>query len=254
MELEDFKYNLSRLKKCDQFWDEMNPILGGRHCNKCDKKIIDFSKMTYTEIAVYMSESNDPVCGFYKPEQLKKSKKRKLQLGYALSMYVFLTNLSFGNTKKNTNLIEINPNEETSKSIQIKNVKTDKTSKTSDSIFISGKIQYFDNRDRQYFPIYGATIIIKGEKRGTIANVDGKFNLHISRANDQDSIYLRIAFLGFKTREIIVKLTEQNKIEIGEILLETDENDLISFYVTAKKRSKLNYFWRKITKPFRKKK
>ncbi|HEY0610170.1 MAG TPA: hypothetical protein VGD35_10955, partial [Chitinophaga sp.] len=70
MELEDFKHSLKRLQKCDQIWDEMKPVDGGRHCQKCSKRIVDFSRMTYTEMALFRSEQAGPTCGFYLPEQL----------------------------------------------------------------------------------------------------------------------------------------------------------------------------------------
>ena len=44
-ELENFRNSLKRLNRCDQFWDEMKPNKSGRLCAKCDKTIIDFSKM-----------------------------------------------------------------------------------------------------------------------------------------------------------------------------------------------------------------
>jgi hypothetical protein len=28
---------------CEQSWNDMQPALGGRHCNSCSKTIVDFS-------------------------------------------------------------------------------------------------------------------------------------------------------------------------------------------------------------------
>ena len=64
MEIENFKNSLKRLKKCNMYWDEMKPNENGRLCQKCDKTIIDFSKMSFTEITFKMSETNESLVDF----------------------------------------------------------------------------------------------------------------------------------------------------------------------------------------------
>lgn len=62
--------NLSRVQRCDQDWDRMPQVLGGRQCLHCDKRIIDMSRLSSAEIAAVHLASAEPVCGRYTEEQL----------------------------------------------------------------------------------------------------------------------------------------------------------------------------------------
>lgn len=65
------KVNLKAIKKCDQIWDEMKPIPGGRQCQLCQKKITDFREKSLKEIAEIHVYSDEPVCGIYTEHQLR---------------------------------------------------------------------------------------------------------------------------------------------------------------------------------------
>lgn len=156
MDLENFKYNLAKLKKCNQYWDEMNPVMGGRHCSKCDKTIVDFSNMSFTDIAFFMSESKESVCGFYLPEQLAQIKKSKSKFPVTLGLSTLLT------TSVITKAEKIHPS--------IENFQNEKkpflgiTSEASfitdnnrvDTIYLTGNIQTFDTIKKVYTPIANA--------------------------------------------------------------------------------------------------
>lgn len=62
--------NLSRVQRCDQDWDSMPQVVGGRQCLHCDKRIIDMSRLSPAEIAAIHLASAEPVCGRYTDEQL----------------------------------------------------------------------------------------------------------------------------------------------------------------------------------------
>src|SRR5690348_12627098 len=57
-------------KHCGQDWSDMKPTKGGRICGQCNKLIVDFSKMSWTEIEKIQLQNNNSVCGMYKPKQL----------------------------------------------------------------------------------------------------------------------------------------------------------------------------------------
>ena len=143
MEIENFKNSLKRLKKCDMYWDEMNPKENGRLCQKCDKIIIDFSKMSFSEIAFTMSETNESTCGFYLPEQLAEIRRTKNNIPLSIGLTTLIATTSFANSesteiekhfsKKNHNEID-------------KNVKiAEQNEIINDSIIISGRIEYYDS-------------------------------------------------------------------------------------------------------------
>ena len=250
MELDNFKYNLTALKKCDQTWDEMKPIFGGRLCAKCDKKIIDFSKMTHSEIAFYMANRSEPICGFYLPEQLPQMTKKKINLPIVVGLSTLLTT-----SQVYTQTTEIAK----SKSYQTNEQKLNdfdainKTKKTAsiDTVYIHGKIQTFDSVTMKVEPIGFASIIIKGTKLGVAANENGEFLLRFHPTKDSGTLTLLLGAVTFKAKQVEIEYTDQPQIDLGIISMQKD-TDIIEYYVVTKKRSKLGKLWLKITKPFRK--
>ncbi|NJM80713.1 MAG: hypothetical protein HC854_15890 [Flavobacterium sp.] len=69
------KINLSNIKKCDQYWENMPENKKGRFCLKCNNTIIDFRKSTDAEIDQTHAFSEHKVCGLYRKEQLEFSSK-----------------------------------------------------------------------------------------------------------------------------------------------------------------------------------
>jgi CarboxypepD_reg-like domain len=251
MELDNFKYNLSRLKKCDQYWDEMNPVLGGRLCNKCDKKIIDFSNMTFTDIAIYMSESKEPVCGFYRPEQLKQFSFSKSKLPIAVSLTTLLTTSTISKAQKFN--IQTEQNVSQNKSVQDINIETPTLNDElkTDTVYFIGNVQYFDTAKQINLPVSFATVIIKGTRNGVATMDNGDFKLRHLPTTDSGKIYLVISSVGFETKEIEIAFDRQKEIKLENIIINKYRSEITEFWVSTKKRSRLNRFWRKITKPFR---
>lgn len=48
----------------------MKPTEGGRICGACDKKIVDFSKMSWKAIEQLQRQQNNAICGMYNLQQL----------------------------------------------------------------------------------------------------------------------------------------------------------------------------------------
>ena len=251
MELDNFKYNLSRLKKCDQYWDEMNAIVGGRLCGKCDKKIVDFSNMTFTDIAFFMAESKEPVCGFYLPKQIEQTKTAKSKLPLAIGLTTLLTTSTISKAEKVYEQTEQNASE--INSMQNRTIETPLAKEINivDTVYLVGNIQSFDTTKKMNIPVSYATVIIKGSKTGVLTMDNGDFKLRYLPTVDSGKIYLVISSVGLETKEIEINYTGQNKIELGTITLDKYKGEITEFWVTTKKRSKLSKFWRKLTKPFR---
>lgn len=251
MELENFKHNLTRLKRCNQYWDEMNPITGGRLCNKCEKKIVDFSGMSFTDIAFYMSESKEPVCGFYLPEQLEQIKSYKTNLPLAIGLTALLTTSTVSKAENNHSITEQNIIEKESLQNLASETSQIKDNYLTDTIYFTGKIQHLDTIKNTNIPLSYAAVIIKGTKTGVSAMEDGSFKLPYVPTHNIGKIYLVVMSVGLETREIEVNYSGQKQIDLGTIILTAYERELSEFYVTTKKRSALGRLWHKITKPFR---
>lgn len=250
MELENFKYNLSRLKKCNQYWDEMAPFAGGRLCGKCDKKIVDFSNMSFTDIAIYMSESKEPVCGFYLPEQLQQTKPAKSKLPLAWGLTTLLTASALAKAEK------VYPQtEQTAETQPVQDSKSGLSwpgnASTIDTLYLAGTVQGFDSLKGMNVPVSYASVMIKGTSAGVVTMDNGIFRLPYVPASGSEKFYLAINSVGFETKEIEVVYTGQKQIDLGAITLDQYPGEIIEFIVTVRKRKPLKRFWRRITKPFR---
>ncbi len=246
MELDNFKYNLLKLKKCDQFWDDMKPVSGGRHCKSCSKTIVDFSLMTYTEIAFFMSESEKPVCGFYLPEQLSVGHKKinSLPLKIGLSTLLTTTTATYGQPHIKQDTIQTTI--ESSKEIITKPSEAT-INPINDTLIIKGKVQSFDTSSKVIEVLPFASVIIKGTKIGVACNEFGEFNLKYVPNFNAGQIHIVISAVAIETKEISIYLKNQKEIDLGLITLDKYKDNFTVFYVTTKKRSWLNMFWRKIT-------
>lgn len=84
--------------------------------------------------------------------------------------------------------------------------------------------------DESGIPLVGANIVEKGTTVGTIADIDGKFNLTVSKKGT----VLTVSFLGYVTKEIEANLTSL-KITLTESSKQLDEVVVVG-YGTMRKR------------------
>lgn len=244
MSLENFKYNLQRLRKCNQYWDEMNPVAGGRHCAKCSKTIVDFSGMSFTEIALFMSESKEPVCGFYLPEQLKQIKASHSNIPVALGFTTLMATAAFAGEKKSLSHPIENIGQEIKKNSEVHH----QSAILNDSIFISGRVQYLDTITNSIKPVEFASVIIKGKNYGTMTDKDGRF--HLPWQTTDTSLVIIVSSIGFSSYEQQLSINK-TEIDMGPITIEPYRGDITEFYVSVKKRSFFGRLWQKIKRPFR---
>jgi hypothetical protein len=57
---------------CHENWANMQPADKGRHCEACQKTVVDFTAMSDTEIIRYMSRARQNVCGHLAPDQVNR--------------------------------------------------------------------------------------------------------------------------------------------------------------------------------------
>ncbi len=59
-------------KSCQQDWDAMLPNTQGKHCNACQKTVVDFTAMTDAQLAQFFKKKTNNVCGRFYDDQLEK--------------------------------------------------------------------------------------------------------------------------------------------------------------------------------------
>ncbi len=57
---------------CDQRWDEMTPKGMNRHCQMCQKEIIDFSHYSDAALVKYIEANEGRICGRFMSDQLNR--------------------------------------------------------------------------------------------------------------------------------------------------------------------------------------
>jgi hypothetical protein len=194
MELENFKNSLKKLNKYNQFWDEMKPNETGRLCQKCDKTIIDFSKMSFTEIAFKMSETNEATCGFYLPEQINEIKKSRNNIPLSIGLTTLIASTSLANSEKKENEKYFSNQDFQEKLANELNIKQNKIIK--DSILLSGRIEYYDSISKKNLTDSYFYIVIKGTKIGAGTNENGNFKIKYLPNLENDKFILSIGGIG----------------------------------------------------------
>ncbi|AGC77899.1 TonB-linked SusC/RagA family outer membrane protein [Nonlabens dokdonensis] len=99
---------------------------------------------------------------------------------------------------------------------------------------ISGKVVDAANKEE----ILGATIFIKGTKKGAVTSMDGTFNYTI-KSNDINNAVLLISYLGYKSQEIVVGDKSVFIIELEEEIESLGEVVITSSYGTQKRREEV---------------
>ncbi|MEN7551916.1 carboxypeptidase-like regulatory domain-containing protein [Rapidithrix thailandica] len=245
------KLNLSKLKICNQYWEEMEPTEGGRICTKCSNLIRDFRGKSDLEIALTYINSEGPVCGLYSEEQLKNKNvnKARIQNNWWKSAFLALATLF---TSENTLAsdaptqpqIELLHSENARLGEQVVKGKNKQVS-VSDSVEIQGKVT--DATDMM--PIYGIMIVVKETNIHTFTDVDGKYTIQIPNSLwNQGDAALVFTFIGYAQKELTVGPSHSY---IHDVSL-SRQMELTEFVVSTKRPPLHKRVWRWLTKPFRK--
>lgn len=67
------KFQLQIPTPCHENWDNMSPVEKGRFCSSCQKQVVDFSRMSDREVAIFFKKpSTGSVCGRFMEDQLNR--------------------------------------------------------------------------------------------------------------------------------------------------------------------------------------
>jgi len=247
--MEYLNFNLNHLKKCNQYWEEMSDIEGGRLCTDCNKCIIDFRDKTDYEIAKTHILSQEPVCGLYSEKQLKGKafKPKSIPRSFKILLYSLLPTILL--PTKNIDAKNLDRIEQFNRHLQQNAVSIPQPIPSqaieSDSVIIKGKV--FD--EETYEELIGVTIVSEQMNYGLVTDIHGDFELKISQEDIKDNLILGFQYLGYATKQIIV--TPENQSQFLQVALGTNESQIIEF-VIYEKRPLHKRILRGITWPFRK--
>ncbi len=209
-------------KHCGQNWLDMVPTQGGRICRQCEKKIVDFSKSSWTEIEALQKQHNHSLCGMYHPKQLEHWGTEVPKFGNSLLKTAAITGLAV--------------------SLAV----TAYGQNTTDSLIIEGMV--FDSETGEQLPF--AQVRLINNQLQTVTDIDGNFKLvlnNIPSAPMPD--VLEVVYLDYADKKLVFSdLKHLDQTQTGAQLkngkLEIDlssESEITAFYVrmpTRKERLK----------------
>jgi len=199
-------------KPCNENWLEMTKTTGGRTCHSCNKKITDFSKKSWAEIAQMHREKTGQLCGMYSNKQLKYwgQQPPKVVLPNCSKALLLVSSmlaalpLSGQVVLKDTVELHSAFNKSKEKVLENKNLPA--------SYIISGTV--VDSVHNE--PLIGVNIIINGTSTGVSSDIDGNFHLDITDiwAIAKDTT-VEFSYIGYNPRLLRVSEIVNKKLEVG---------------------------------------
>lgn len=93
--------NISIPEPCGESWQKMTPVSGGRHCDVCEKCIVDFTQSSDKEIwKAYQKKGQ--ICGQFRPDQLNRlisqPKEKRVPMGIAAAAVLSMSTPTMAQT------------------------------------------------------------------------------------------------------------------------------------------------------------
>jgi hypothetical protein len=218
-------------KPCHENWSEMEIVSLGRHCMVCEKKVVDFTRMSDQQVIAILHQNNYKMCGRFTENQLligfEKKKKNYLpfKLKAAASAILLLFSdkaLAVYSTKATT--IEIN-SKFNSKEVYSFAKQTRHSPADSNRRYLKGVV--LDSITGETIP--GVKLFFKGyETIRTMSDLDGNFILEIPSALMQDSFVLVVHAVSYRTNDYEMNLSSKDNLDNIKILLASDFRDIQS--------------------------
>ncbi len=206
--MESIKFNIPN--PCHEDWDKMSPKDQGRHCNACQKIVVDFTNMSDHEIFKYIkTHSNQRICGRSKTSQLnrKMSFKKDNPIFYKAALVAISISFIPIPILSQTEISNI---EAIAKFPKKKFIISGVINEDDGTPAISANVVFSKN---------GAFII------GVATDFDGRFNLELE-GETLSEFEMKISYLGFKEKIIYL---QDHASSIHEIQVNLHEkNDIFS--------------------------
>lgn len=194
---------------CHEDWNKMTPKEQGRHCDACNKTVIDFTKKTDEQI-IKTLEANGKLCGRFKTQQLnreivlaRKDKNNYLSwVASSLFAFMALGNLE-GHAQGKPKTVKVDSN-------KVPQVKGKIATSVINEKIISGTITTASDG----LPLPGTSVIIKGTDKGVQTDFDGLYKIKVNIGD-----VLVVSYVGMQSTEITVGTSN-----IIDIVLEDDSS------------------------------
>lgn len=185
-------------RPCSENWESFVKRGLNGFCSKCEKEVVDFTRMSDREIRNYfLNYSNTEVCGRMRRNQQKEylPSRRSSMFSRFNAGVLTLGSMIFGT---------VSVLAQSSDKIEIAPISNDHLINLDPRI-ISGKVT-----DENEEGLPGATVIIKGTTKGTLTDIEGNFEIKVSPED-----ILVFSFIGFEDQERNVGQNSTMNVSLG---------------------------------------
>lgn len=194
------KISLSIKTPCTENWEKMSASENGKFCNKCQKNVIDFTGMTDAAITTIIHQSDAPICGKLRADQMNRhltpsySYPRESNMLYPsiLMALLALQTIQPGNAQNH-----IAPKARHTTETIVQN----DTNKVKIHYQVSGVVM--DHISNEFLPFVNVYIVEL--EIGTTTDLEGKFSLTIPDSLKRKEYTLALDLVGYVSQRIIFK-------------------------------------------------
>lgn len=188
---------------CHEDWDKMTPTEKGRHCQSCEKEVVDFSLLSDQQILDLFAKNKKGLCGRFRSDQLDRQmflkpvgKSSPWVKAGLLAASVLLAVPTMGQQPEKAKIEQVEK--------QITNTKPGKQ--------VTGRVL-----DTKGEPLIGASILVKSTASGTATDMEGFFKINLKTGRDT----IVVSYTGFETKEVQIdnSLSESLEIQLEEGIL-----------------------------------
>ncbi|WP_324023688.1 carboxypeptidase-like regulatory domain-containing protein [Maribacter sp. BPC-D8] len=205
---------------CKENFTNFSKTEKGGFCQSCEKEVIDFTKLSDSEIVSYLSSDNKKTCGMFKASQLKTYETNTMHTMTNSMLHKGIAMMSFSLLALCAT--EVKGQETASIEPPIEVVSTD----------IMGDISYVEVIQEKHTvtgtivdeanePLPGVNVVLKGTTVGTQTDFDGKFEFPQQLAEND---ILVLSFIGYETKTYKVAANGNSNIDIN---ITFDEYDMV---------------------------
>ncbi|TPN87430.1 carboxypeptidase-like regulatory domain-containing protein [Aquimarina algicola] len=254
--------NLSKIKKCNQVWNDMPKTDKGRLCQQCQNTIHDFRGMSSFQIVSIHNQSNTKVCGIYDDKQLRYEPSNNLTIPskkphfMVSAIGLFFTTILHSQISEKQNTSHPVTQNYVRQNQKDSLIMPNQNPMQKDIPIDSVKIVRGIIRDQNGEPVMGCSVFIQGTNNGVISDFDGEYCIDVTdQFKQSDTLNLRFNFIGYGRKNITIKQSDFlnfNEFK-SDVFLEDNKVELTEFVVTV--RPPLHKrIWYKVRNIFRKKK
>ncbi|MRI02359.1 hypothetical protein GH721_17570 [Kriegella sp. EG-1] len=202
---------------CSEKFDNFNATKKGGFCESCQKEVIDFTKISDSDLIKLLHSNTNKICGRFKTSQLKSYETNTLNMKNkkfttALSIFgLSLLALCISSDLYAQELTSLNSKTEVSNTYP----KTIIENTTIEKHIITGTVLDEDN-----VPLPGVNVVLKGTSLGVTTDLDGTFEF--PNALEVGDVLI-FSYIGYETKQYKIP---NSKLETIDITITFDAYDV----------------------------